>query len=131
MSVVPMEAKSILAHGFGFQGAHGRVELSEIIEAHRTRFARQPSLGGAPGRTSRARTDGAQIREAVVAAMSVLPFDIDTGAGGDLHLHRLGLGAWRHVRNCTHQLRKNDCRAKALLSGFNREFQTHGLGHGH
>ena len=86
MSVVPMKAKSVLAHGFGFHGAHGRAKPSQIIEAHRTRRARQPALGRAPGRTSRARTDGAQVREAVVAAMPVLPFDLDTGAGCDLHL---------------------------------------------
>ena len=39
-----------------------------------------------------ARAGVAQVNEVVVRNVAVVPFDIHTGAGGQIHLHRLGIG---------------------------------------
>jgi len=94
--VVPVKAQSIVAHGFRFHRTHRCSQRSQVVKLHSARHARLPALGGTARRTLRAGTDGPQIRKAIMAVMSVLPFDIHTGAGCELHLDRLRFCGVRH-----------------------------------
>lgn len=110
--IIPVKAQSVLSHRFSLHRPHVCAHRPQVLEAHWARSARLPALSGAASRTPRAGTDRAQVGEAVMTAMSVLPFDVHTRARCQLYLDRIRLGAARHSWDC------NACKEALFLYPF-------------
>ncbi len=98
--IVPGELDGVLAHPFG--GERLGVGLKD---QQRSRRGGSGLSGTASGFAALvlahgARTSIAQVNEVVMRNVAVVPFDVHARAGGQIHLHRLGIGrrGWRLKR---------------------------------
>src|ERR1039458_7761538 len=96
MAVVPRETNGVFANRLNFRRPRRRLEHGQLPGDGLERIAGLAAILGAFFLAQRARAGITQEREAVTAAMPILPLDVHAGAGGDVDFTRFRNCDWVH-----------------------------------